>query len=111
MKKLSANGSAFTIPIRRRSDPGTIVGVVADVKQYGLDTSGGIALYVPQLQQPQSTLTLVVRTRTEPTAMVETIRREILSIDAEQAVFNVATMNEVLAKSISLRRVSMFLLA
>jgi len=89
----------------------TIVGVVSDVKQYGLDTSGGIALYVPQLQQPQSTLTLVVRTRTEPAAMIETVRREILAIDAEQAVFNVATMDEVLAKSISLRRVSMFLLA
>jgi putative ABC transport system permease protein len=89
----------------------TIVGVVGDVKQYGLDTAGGIALYVPQLQQPQSTLTLVVRTRTEPAATVETIRREILAIDPEQAVFNVATMDEVLANSISLRRVSMFLLA
>jgi putative ABC transport system permease protein len=89
----------------------TIVGVVGDVKQYGLDTSGGVALYVPQLQQGQSTLTLVVRTRTEPAAMIETIRREILAIDPEQAVFNVATMDEVLASSISLRRVSMFLLA
>ncbi len=89
----------------------TVVGVVGDVKQYGLDTSGGIALYVPQLQQPQSTLTLVVRTRTEPAAMIETIRREILAIDPEQAVFNVAPMDVVLADSISLRRISMFLLA
>src|SRR5207248_11567028 len=89
----------------------TSVGVPGDVKQYGLDTSGGIALYVPQLQQPQSTLTLAVRTRTEPAAMIETIRREILTIDSEQAVFNVATMEEVLASSIALRRISMFLLA
>src|SRR2546423_1891235 len=89
----------------------TIVGVVGDVKQYGLDTSGGIALYVPQLQQSQPTLTLVVRTRTEPAAMIETVRREILAIDPEQAVFNVATMEEVLAHSIALRRGSMFLLA
>ncbi|HKP05405.1 MAG TPA: ABC transporter permease [Chthoniobacterales bacterium] len=89
----------------------TVVGVVGDVKQYGLDTSGGVALYVPLLQQSQSTLTLVVRTRTEPAAMIETVRREILAIDPEQAVFNVATMDEVLVKSISLRRVSMFLLA
>ncbi|HEX8898754.1 MAG TPA: FtsX-like permease family protein, partial [Chthoniobacterales bacterium] len=88
----------------------TVVGVVADVKQYGLDTAGAPALYVPQLQQPQSTLTLVVRTRTEPGAMTETVRREILAIDPEQAVFNVATMDEVLADSISLRRISMFLL-
>jgi putative ABC transport system permease protein len=89
----------------------TIVGVLADVKQYGLDTSGGVALYVPQLQQAQSTLTLVVRTQTEPAAMIETVRREVLAIDPEQAVFNVATMEEVLANSIALRRISMFLLA
>jgi putative ABC transport system permease protein len=89
----------------------TVVGVVADVKQYGLDTAGATALYVPQLQQPQSTLTLVVRTRTEPGAMIETVRREILAIDPEQAVFNVATMDEVVANSISLRRISMFLLS
>jgi putative ABC transport system permease protein len=117
-KKLWPNEDAVGKRVRfYNSDPTaqrpwrTIVGVVGDVKQYGLDTSGGVALYVPQLQQGQSTLTLVVRTRTEPATMIETIRREILAIDPEQAVFNVATMDEVLANSISLRRVSMFLLA
>jgi putative ABC transport system permease protein len=88
----------------------TVVGIVPDVKQYGLDTSGTPALYVPQLQVPQSTLTLVVRTRTEPVSMIEVVRREIFAIDPEQAVFNVATMDQVLAESISLRRISMFLL-
>jgi putative ABC transport system permease protein len=43
--------------------------------------------------------------------MIETVRREVLAIDPEQAVFNVALMNEILADSISLRRISMFLLA
>ena len=89
----------------------TVAGVVADVKQYGLDTAGTMALYVPQLQMPQSTMTLVVRTRGDPAAMAEPIRREILAIDPEQAVFNVATMEHVVAESISLRRVSMILLA
>jgi putative ABC transport system permease protein len=88
-----------------------VIGVVPDVKQYGLDTAGTMALYVPQTQMPTSTMTLVVRTRTEPTAMIGTVRREILAIDNEQAVFNVATMDQVLTESISLRRVSMFLLA
>jgi putative ABC transport system permease protein len=43
--------------------------------------------------------------------MIESVRREILAIDPEQAAFNVATMDQVLAESISLRRISMFLLA
>jgi imidazolonepropionase-like amidohydrolase len=68
------------------------------------DILGGIALYVPQLQQSQPTLTLVVRTRTEPAAVIETVRREILPIDPEQAVFNFATMDEVLAKSFAAPR-------
>jgi putative ABC transport system permease protein len=89
----------------------TVVGIVPDVKQYGLDTAGTMALYVPQLQMPQSTMTLIVRTRSDPAAMTDPIRREILTIDPEQAVFNVATMEQVVAESISLRRVSMFLLA
>jgi putative ABC transport system permease protein len=89
----------------------TVVGIVPDVKQYGLDTAGTPALYAPQLQIPQSTLTLVVRTRAEPESMIETVRREILAIDPEQAVFKVMTMDDVLKDSISLRRVSMFLLA
>ena len=89
----------------------TVVGIVPDVKQYGLDTAGTPALYVPQLQMPQSTLTLVVRTRTEPSSMIEVVRREILAIDPEQAVFNVATMDRVVSESISLRRISMFVLA
>ena len=89
----------------------TVVGIVPDVKQYGLDSAETMALYVPQTQMPQSTMTLIIRTRTEPAAMIETVRREILAIDREQAVFNVATMEQVLAESISLRRVAMFLLA
>jgi hypothetical protein len=63
----------------------TIVGIVPNVKQYGLDTAGTPALYVPQTQMPQSAMTLVVRTRTEPSAMIEAVRREIVALDPEQA--------------------------
>jgi predicted permease len=89
----------------------TVVGIVPDVKQYGLETGGTAAVYVPQLQMPQSTMTLVVRTRTEPSSLITDVRRQILALDPEQAVFNVATMNEVVAESISLRRLSMFIFA
>ena len=89
----------------------TIVGIVPDVKQYGLDTAGTPALYVPLMQMPGSTMVLTVRTRTEPSSVIEALRREILAIDPEQAVFNVTTMEQWLTESIALRRLSMFLLA
>lgn len=87
-----------------------VVGVVGDVKQYGLDTPGTTALYVPFPQMPNSAMTLVVRTRTDADAMVAAVRREIRALDPEQAVFNVATMEQLVSDSTSLRRFSMFLL-
>src|SRR5204862_76616 len=72
---------------------------------------GTSALYVAQTQTPQSTMTLVARTHTEPAPLIDVVRREIQAVDPEQAVFNVATMEQVLTESISIRRVSMFLLA
>jgi putative ABC transport system permease protein len=89
----------------------TIVGVVRDVKQYGLDRADTAAVYIPHAQKPMAWMTLTVRTRTDPAAMVEAVRREIRAIDPEQAVFSVATMDQVLAESMALRRLSMFLLA
>jgi putative ABC transport system permease protein len=88
----------------------TVVGVVPDVKQYGLDTAGTMAMYEPLAQFPTSAVTLVVRTAADPSAMIGAIRREILASDKDQAVFNVATMEQLLSDSIALRRFSMFLL-
>ncbi len=98
------------------SDPGeqrpwrTVVGVVRDVKQYGLDTAGSMAMYETLTQFPTNAVTLVVRTRIESSTMIAAIRREILALDKEQAVFNIATMDQLVSDSISLRRFSMFLL-
>jgi putative ABC transport system permease protein len=88
----------------------TVVGVVRDVKQYGLDTTGTMAMYETLDQFPTTAVTLVVRTATDPASMVASIRREILALDKDQAVFNIVTMEELVSDSIALRRFSMFLL-
>ena len=88
----------------------TVVGVVRDVKQYGLDTTGTMAMYETLDQFPTTAVTLVVRTATDPASMVAAIRREILALDKDQAVFNIATMEQWVADNIALRRFSMFLL-
>jgi putative ABC transport system permease protein len=88
----------------------TVVGVVRDVKQYGLDTAAPMAMYETLAQFPTSALTLVVRGAVEPSTMVAAVRREILSLDKDQAVFNIETMEQLVSDSIALRRFSMFLL-
>jgi putative ABC transport system permease protein len=88
----------------------TVVGVVNDVKQYGLNTTPPLQFYVPNTQFGAYSMTLVAKTTGEPSAYASSIRKAILELDPEQAAFDVATLKEVLGTSIGLQRFSMILL-
>src|SRR6266404_1229940 len=88
----------------------TVVGVVKDVSQYALDQKPPMQIYVPHAQFPTGFSTIVVKTEKEPMAMTSAIRREILAIDKDQAVFNVTTLEQLMGDSIAIRRFFMFLL-
>jgi len=88
----------------------TIVGVVGDVSQYALDTRPPMQIYLTEAQFPTSFMTLAVRTISDPMSLVASIRREVRALDSDQAIYNVATLDELLSNSISLRRFSMVLL-
>jgi putative ABC transport system permease protein len=89
----------------------TIVGLVRDVKHYGVDKESTMQLYLPEAQYPVSWLTLVVRTAGDPAQALNAVRHEIRSIDPDQAVFKVATVDGLLAEGIARRRFVMLLLA
>ena len=88
----------------------TIVGVVKDVSQYALDKKPPMQIYLPLEQFPTSFNSIVVKTVGEPTAMTNAIRREILAVDKDQAVFNLTTLEQLHGESILLRRFFMLLL-
>ncbi len=88
-----------------------IVGVVADAKLYGLDAPIEPAIYVPHMQHPAESMGLAVQTRGDPAAMASAVRRGILTLDPEQPISSVRTMETVLSDSLMLRRVSMLMLA
>jgi len=88
----------------------TIVGIVSDVKQYGLDKKDPMQIYLPEAQFPTQFMTLVVRSSSDAKGMIAAVRNEILAADKDQAVYNISTMEQLLADSISLRRFSMLLL-
>ncbi len=88
----------------------TVVGVVKDVSQYALDKKAPMQIYVPHAQFPTGFSTIVVKTEGEPTAMTGAIRREILAVDKDQAVFNITTLEQLMGQSIAIRRFFMFLL-
>jgi len=88
-----------------------VVGIVGDVKHYGLDSEPRAELFMPAWQNPLNGMAMVVRTASDPQPFVESIRREVLAIDAEQPIFDASTMVDVVTRSVFLPRVSMVLLA
>jgi putative ABC transport system permease protein len=87
-----------------------IVGIVGDVKQYGLDQETPPQTYEPFLQQPFSGMTLVVRAAGDPTNLSAAIRNEVLNLDKEQPVSSIKSLDQIIAASTSQQRFAMMLL-
>ncbi len=87
-----------------------IVGVVGDVKSTGLDADASAMMYLPYKQAPLPFMSFVVRTASNPESLIQPVSKAIYSIDKEQALTNVQTMDQVLRKSLSDRRFNMTLL-
>ena len=88
-----------------------VVGVVGDTKTGSLTGEGGAQLYVPNAQAKFNFLGLVIRTAGDPAAFATTLRREVQALDKDQPIYNVRTMDDVVANSLGTRRVSMQLFA
>lgn len=91
----------------------TIVGVVGDVKHFGLDLPEQPGLYSPYTQAPpwKRWMTLVARTQSDPAAMTQAIKQQVWKVDGQLPVTRVQTMDEVAATSFAARRFNMSLLA
>jgi len=77
----------------------TIVGIVGDVLQYGLDTSHTPNAYVLESAEPGNASTLLVRGQISPEALQRSIEREINSIDKDVPVDDVIPMEQLIATS------------
>jgi putative ABC transport system permease protein len=87
-------------PIGKKTNRGTIVGVVADVPQEGLDRPPAPELYQFLAQRPLIGNTLIVRSQLPPEAITGAVREAIRQVDPTQAIFNVKSMNQVIADSL-----------
>jgi putative ABC transport system permease protein len=94
-----------------------IVGVVGDVRNYGVDAEVKPEVYVPFLQSaPEylagvaSALTIVVRSAIEPATFAAALREQVQALDKDQPVSAIRTMEWYLADSMAQRRFNMLLL-
>jgi len=84
----------------------TIVGVIKDIKNDGLDIDGVPHIYVSTYQDSSKRLSVVLRTSLPAPLLEPQIRHEIQSIDYDLPVFGVSSMNDVLDRSLASRRFS-----
>jgi predicted permease len=89
---------------------GEIVGVVGDVKTNGLDTAVGPMIYWPYYQFGQIFNVMVVRTDGSPLQLVSAVKSGIWSVDKNQPVSRIQTMEQILSDSVARRRLYVVLL-
>ncbi|HYU97677.1 MAG TPA: ABC transporter permease, partial [Pyrinomonadaceae bacterium] len=117
VRQYFANEDPLGKRIRWARDPEihwiTIVGVVGDVKHFGLDLPEQPALYSPytQINPWKRWMAITARTQANPESMAQTVKQQIWKVDSQLPITDVKTMNEVSAESFAARRFNMLLLA
>jgi putative ABC transport system permease protein len=88
---------------------GTIVGVVGDVHTLSSQQSPAPAFYFPYGYIGMPGLVVMVRTAAQPETFAAALRAEVRQLDADQPVYNMRTMNEIIASATAQQRFQAFL--
>ena len=87
-----------------------IVGIVADIKQYGVDKPTSAQSYEPFAQVPFTSLNVVIRTSGSSAAVLGSLRPAVYAVDKDQPVGTIRPLEEIMAESIARQRFAMTLL-
>jgi putative ABC transport system permease protein len=90
-----------------------IVGVVGDVRNHGLAEAAAAEVFVPVRQQLagwNNQLFLTIRTTSDPLAMMPAVRRVIATLDPQQPVYVIRTLDDAFSEAVSQRRAAMLLI-
>jgi putative ABC transport system permease protein len=88
----------------------TITGVVGDVRNSGLDAEPIPQMYVPIDQTPAHSMALVVRTARNTGSLISAIRAQLFSIDPNQPLYDVKTMEQRVESTVAQPRFQTVLL-
>jgi putative ABC transport system permease protein len=89
---------------------GEIVGIVADVKEQGLGKPSPPQIYLPYAQKPIASLSVVVRSKLPPASLAPAVRRTLVELDPALPLARLASLDEVMARSIAEPRFNALLL-
>lgn len=88
-----------------------IVGVVESVRHTQLTEGEEPSIYVPLEQQPRMKMTLALRSTSPPLTLVDSIRREVQAVDPGQPIFQITTLESLVAESHLAQTAAMLLMA
>ncbi|MEZ5283608.1 MAG: ABC transporter permease [Vicinamibacterales bacterium] len=88
-----------------------VVGVVGNIRQYGVDQDPVPTLYIVHAQSARQPLTIMVRSAGAPTAVAGAVRAALQEVDAAIPVSRIRPLDEVIGASLTQRRFNMTLLA
>ncbi|HEX8354594.1 MAG TPA: ABC transporter permease [Pyrinomonadaceae bacterium] len=88
----------------------SVVGVVGDAKQYDIGERQRPQVYTPYAQNPHIFGTLVVRARVEPLGLTKSVKEAVWSIDPEQPMWRVRTLEHALSQNVADRRFVLWLM-
>jgi putative ABC transport system permease protein len=90
----------------------TVVGTVGDVQDSAIGAETGATLYVPIAQGARPTMTLVARTRPSmnPRDLIPSVRRAVLSLDKDQPIAEIRTLDDHVSDSLAKWRFNTFML-
>lgn len=94
-----------------QGEPREIIGVVSDVKQFGLDAAPKPTMYVPQYQYPSLSTYFTVRTNSDPLNVTAAVVQKTREIDPDLPIYNVRTMEQNISNSVARQRFSMLLMS
>lgn len=91
----------------------TIIGIVADIRHFGLDLPDAPALYTPFTQSGREWkrwMVLVARGEDSPAGLMPAVQKAVWKVDPQLPITNARTMTEVISESYAERRFNMLLL-
>ncbi len=88
----------------------TIVGVVAHVKNYGVDQPSRVETYIPEAQKPAGGGTLVIRSVSDPATLTSGIRAAVASLDSDVPLYEVRPLEDIINANTASRRLSVVLI-
>jgi putative ABC transport system permease protein len=98
------------INLVRFKDTVEIVGIVGDVKRFGMNSAVEPEIYWPYVQNPRWAIYFVFRTASDPQSIAGEVRSRVFKMDSDVLVSNIYTMDKLISSTLKRPRFNMFLL-